>query len=63
MATSYECFSCHKVFVGVTDKKCPSCGGTNGELIPPEKVKQGMEAGTFFNIDPTTGKRANRPRR
>jgi hypothetical protein len=59
---TFSCFTCHRVFAGVTDDKCPSCGGTNGEWLSPERLREGMEHGTYFNIDPRTGKRA-KPKR
>jgi hypothetical protein len=43
-----------------TAKKCPSCGDEGGEVVPPERVKQGREAGVYYNIDPNTGKRAKK---
>ena len=47
MADSYECFTCHRVFVGVAEPKCPSCGGTNGELLSKKRLEDGVAAGTY----------------
>ena len=59
----YECFTCRKVLFTDKADKCPSCGGTNGQEIPDELVSKGMEAGTYFNIDPTTGGRAKKKKK
>lgn len=60
----FHCFSCLKVqpLAGSSDaeKKCPSCGGTNGEVLSADRVKSGMDAGVFYNIDPKTGGRAKK---
>lgn len=63
--TFFNCFDCMKVMplIGTTEKKCPSCGGTNGEALSRQRVDEGLEAGVFFNIDPRTGKRAKKKRR
>jgi hypothetical protein len=61
MTDSIHCFKCKKVF-GVSGDKCPSCGGTNIELLSPERVREGMESGAYFNIDLRTGERA-KPKR
>lgn len=66
MLQSYQCFTCHKVYMfpdGADQTKCLTCGGTNIELLSNERVREGMEAGVFFNIDPKTGKRAKPKRR
>lgn len=60
MAVSYHCFSCRRVFLGITERKCPPCGGTNGELLLKERVEDGVESGTFYDIDLKTGKRAKK---
>jgi hypothetical protein len=57
---SYQCFDCQRVFVGVTERKCPSCGGTNGQLLSKERLDEGMKSGAIYNIDPKTGKRAKK---
>ncbi|MFL9921586.1 hypothetical protein PQR75_40795 [Paraburkholderia fungorum] len=64
MAEFFECFACMKVMplVRPEEKVCPGCGSTNGQIISSERVKEGMEAGTFYNIDPRTGKRAKKKR-
>jgi hypothetical protein len=41
---------------------CPLSDSSNGEIVPGSRLKAGMEAGEFFNIDPKTGKRA-KPKR
>lgn len=63
---SFECFACRKI-VPFLDKKadktkCPSCGSGNGQVISPERVKEGMDSGAFFNLGPD-GKRAKKKRR
>ena len=60
--SAYICFSCSKVtpLVNEDTKKCPRCGSSNGEVISNERVKEGMDSGAFFNIDPKTGKRAKK---
>jgi len=66
MAQAYECFTCRKVssFTERDDQtKCPTCGGTNIRLLSEERVREGMKAGAYFNIDPRTGKRAKPKRR
>jgi rRNA maturation endonuclease Nob1 len=43
----YHCFACRKLLplVDNKNKKCPSCGGTNGEVMPSEMVEEGFERG------------------
>jgi hypothetical protein len=64
---AYRCFNCHKISLvsqAVEQApKCPSCGGTNGEFLSPERFKEGVEAGVYFNIDPKTGGPAMKKRR
>jgi len=63
MVNWFSCFDCQKVMPVTIDAiKCISCGSTRGELLPPERVKEGFEAGAYFNIDPKTGKRAKHKR-
>lgn len=54
----YNCFSCHKVMplIGTTEKKCPSCGSANGEVLSNGRFDEGFKAGVFYNIDSKTGK-------
>ena len=61
----YHCFSCHKVapLLDRTEKKCPLCGSAKGEVISNQRAHEGLKAGTFYNIDPKTGKRAKAKRR
>ena len=62
---NFNCFDCNKVFTFQTgdEKKCPSCDGTNGEVVTKERLEEGMESGVYYNIDPKTGKRAKKKRR
>lgn len=61
----YDCFRCRKVMplIGTAEKKCPSCGSANGEILTDERFNEGFKAGTFYNIDPKTGKPAKKKRR
>lgn len=56
----FRCFACHKVapLLDTAEKKCPLCSSLNGEVISAQRVREGLEAGAFFNIDPKTGQRA-----
>jgi rRNA maturation endonuclease Nob1 len=49
MAASFSCFDCKRVFFGVETKKCPSCGGTNGETLSEERVEEGLKSGAIRN--------------
>ena len=63
---AYECFACRKVssFTDRDDQsKCPSCGSTKVSLLSAEQLKEGREAGAYFDIDPKTGKRAKTKKR
>jgi len=51
------------IFVGATQANCESCGSSNIQLLSAERVKEGLEAGVYFNIDPKTGKRSKKRRR
>lgn len=64
MMQFFECFACRKVLLLSDETKnvCPGCGSVNGQVIPFERVKQGLEAGAFYNIDPRTGKPARKKR-
>jgi len=64
MTMFFECFACKKVapLLDETMTVCPSCGSSNGQAISADRVKQSIEAGAFFNIDPRTGKRAKKKR-
>ena len=59
---SYNCFKCSKVtpIVNEPSDKCPLCGGSNGEVIDGQRLKEGLESGVFYNLDPKTGKRAKK---
>lgn len=46
--------------MNVPEKKCPSCGSTDGEILAQDQFDKSFEAGAIFNIDPTTGKRAKK---
>jgi Zn finger protein HypA/HybF involved in hydrogenase expression len=49
MTTGYHCFTCKKVLLLVDAvERCPSCGGTDAEVVSSERVKEGLEAGVFF---------------
>jgi phage FluMu protein Com len=58
----FRCNDCKKVLplLNGTEQKCPSCGGTHGEVLSQDRVRDGFEAGTYFNIDPRTGKRSRK---
>jgi hypothetical protein len=60
---SFTCYTCHKVFPFTTEKKCPSCGGTNGELESSAQFKEKHEAGVYHDIDPKTGKPTKKKKR
>lgn len=60
MSDSYECFDCQKVFGAVSEEKCPSCGGANGQYVSAERLERAMASGAYFNIDLKTGKRAKK---
>lgn len=59
---SFQCFNCHKVtpMVEAGTKKCPSCGSENGQVIDESRLKEGLDSGAIFNIDPKTGKPAKK---
>lgn len=66
MAKSFNCFDCKRLYAMVPDdtKACPSCASTNGEVLSPERVQEGLATGVFYNIDPKTGRRSKKsPRR
>jgi DNA-directed RNA polymerase subunit RPC12/RpoP len=68
MVQWYRCHGCNKVTIITPERgnRCPFCGFENGDVLSQERVKEGMEAGAIWNIDPTTGKRAKekkKPRR
>jgi DNA-directed RNA polymerase subunit RPC12/RpoP len=65
MTQSFSCFACQKVFPILSEEngKCPSCGSADGEILSPERVREGMQAGVYFNIDPKTGKHKKPPRK
>ena len=56
---SFQCFSCSIVTPMVKEgcSECPSCSSSNGQLLNKERLKEGLESGAIFNIDPKTGKR------
>jgi phage FluMu protein Com len=60
----YECPHCQKVVMlsEGKEKKCSTCDATDGVALSHEQVVEGREAGTYFNIDPGTGKRAKKRR-
>ena len=68
MARYFQCFNCQTIHPLLDHKqqeqeeKCPTCGGTNVEVISQERFNEGFEVGAFYNIDPRTGKRAKKQR-
>jgi Zn finger protein HypA/HybF involved in hydrogenase expression len=58
MTDWFSCNDCKRAFRLLDDKgtKCPSCGGSNGELLTREQMKKGVEAGAYLSIDLRTGK-------
>ena len=65
MTDWYICNNCKIAFAlfDGTEKRCSSCGKSGGEIISREQMKEGVEAGTYHNIDLRTGKRSKkRPR-
>lgn len=55
MANSYECFDCKTIVSMITspEKRCPSCGGTNGQVLSCEQVERGTANGVYFGIGPS----------
>lgn len=45
-----------------SEKVCPICGTRNGYVVPHDEFAEGFDAGTYFNIDPRTGRRAKKRR-
>jgi hypothetical protein len=43
------------VFFGISEKKCPSCGGHNGELLSEQRVEERLKSGAIRN--PGKGKK------
>jgi len=60
--SAYSCFDCHKIspVSETAPKKCPLCGGTNGEVISNDRLQEGLDSGVYYNIDPRTGKRTKK---
>ena len=57
MADWFRCIPCRTSYMLLTkpvDNKCPACGGTKGEVVFEEQMKQGFGARTHFNIDLAT---------
>ena len=66
MANSFECFSCRKVaplLHGDKDDECPVCGSSNGQIVDSNRVREGMKAGVYYDIDPRSGGRAKQSKR
>src|SRR5258707_14148124 len=61
----YRCTPCKKVLALAEsdEKKCPSCNGTQGEVLSQERLEEGYKSGAYFDIDPSTGGRAKKRRR
>ena len=55
----FNCFDCRKVVPtrGAKADMCPLCQSCNGNVVDSAHLKDGMDAGAFFNIDPSSGKR------
>jgi hypothetical protein len=64
MAEWYECPHCKTVamLIDGAEKKCSACGESDGRVLTQEQMMEGRDAGTYFNIDPGTGKRAKKKR-
>jgi len=61
-----ECFACRKVTLisaALPPERCDTCGSANVAIRSPQEVRDGLEGGVYFNIDPRTGKRAKKKRR
>jgi hypothetical protein len=65
MPRHYRCITCHLVYPIADDaeRRCTICGDTNGEIITDAHLKEGFEAGAYFNIDLRTGGRAKAKKR
>lgn len=65
MAEFFSCFNCHKVapLLVNSERKCPSCGSENGEVISGDQVVEGIKNEVLQNIDPRTGKPTKKRRR
>ena len=57
-----ECFDCRKVFPFQEKEECPSCAGANVRVISKDQLREGMDSGIYYNIDPSTGKRMKKKR-
>jgi DNA-directed RNA polymerase subunit RPC12/RpoP len=70
MADWYRCFSCQRAYPLLNEESkrlaqentCTSCGKGNGTIISWERVKEDLEAGAYYDIDPKTGGRAKKKR-
>lgn len=62
MVDWYSCHKCKRAFALLpgSEKRCSSCGGTNGEIVSQQHVREGVDAGAYFNIDSRTGKRSKK---
>ena len=61
----FNCFKCQRLVELAGDTVtpvCSTCGGSNGEIVSPERLKEGLESGVYFSIDARTGKRIKRKR-
>lgn len=61
----FNCFDCRKA-THIRDSlidRCPLCQGCNGSAIDSTQFKEGMDAGFFFYIEPSTGKRLKKTRK
>jgi phage FluMu protein Com len=60
MVDWFRCKNCKAVLALLhgSDKKCPSCGSSNGEVVSQEHIKEGFKAGTYVNTwNPRTPKK------
>lgn len=64
MTDSYQCLACSRVIPLVHEKdifkgkggECPSCGASGrGQIISENRLREGLAAGSIYNIDPKTG--------
>lgn len=45
---SKACYDCAKLeLLLATKEACALCGGSNGEVLSPERVREGIEKGTY----------------
>jgi hypothetical protein len=60
MGEFFDCSACHEVTPMMTEEKaCPLCGSVKGQVLTAERLKAGIEAGTYFSRD-AEGERVGR---